>query len=69
MLTAQQFACGYVQRKERKGIAVTLWLEHGVYHVRAHDHGVHERLEWQVGRTLKQAITLYRAICAQWLPR
>lgn len=36
-LTAYALACGYIEKKERGTVQVTLWREHGVYHVRAHD--------------------------------
>src|ERR1700759_403472 len=57
-LTAYEFACGYVQHAERgmqhdpenlaptAGVSLTLWKEHGTFHVRAHDFGKHERLFW-----------------------
>lgn len=35
-ITAYGFACGYIERHESCGVAVTLWKEHGTYHVRAH---------------------------------
>ncbi len=51
-LTPYALACGYVERHETKpgtitGKSVTLWQEHGVYHVRAHDYDAHKRLLWE----------------------
>lgn len=44
--------CGAVQRCMMKQLAhheplhIDLWLEHGCYHVRAHDHELHGRIDW-----------------------
>lgn len=54
-LSAYQLACGYVQRHECDGIQTTLWREHGAYHVRTHDFNQHQRIAWNVFRTLTEA--------------
>lgn len=68
-LTSYQLACGAVQSK-RTGAhnmtLVNLWLEHGVYHVRAHDFMHGRRLDWQSFPTLKEAQKCYGAWCRRW---
>jgi hypothetical protein len=54
MLSAYELACGYIQRIEKKGVVVTLWREHGVYHVRAHEYSK-GRIQWNTFRLLKDA--------------
>lgn len=57
-LTRYALSCGDVERWTHKtpvvDIHVTLWMEHGTFHVRAHsrDHG---RLAWRAFRTLSEA--------------
>lgn len=59
-LTAYQLTCGYVQRKEiAPGVEVTLFYEHGAFHVRKHDFNVHNRLSWSVYRTWREAQRAY----------
>jgi hypothetical protein len=55
--TAYEFACGAVQRRRlAPDFDVTLWREHGVYHVRAHNHGAEGgRVFWDSFRTLTEA--------------
>lgn len=60
MITAYQFACGYVDRVERGKVWVTLWKEHGVYHVRAHEFDGRGRLAWKVFQTLTAARRYHR---------
>jgi hypothetical protein len=60
--TAYGFACGYVSRKEHHNVRVTLWQEHGVYHIRRSDwrrdgadvHG------WGTTRSLAEARVAFR---------
>jgi hypothetical protein len=50
--TNYNLACGYLQRCTMKQSAnheplhIELWLEHGCYHVRAHDLELHGRIDW-----------------------
>lgn len=45
-LTPYALACGYAERFTRPDrISITLWQEHGVFHVRATDAAA-RRLEW-----------------------
>jgi hypothetical protein len=44
-LSAYGLGCGYVEHRERNGISVELWREHGVYHVRTHDYSA-GRIHW-----------------------
>ena len=60
--TAYALACGYVTRKYYGAISVDLWREHGVYHVRAHDHATGKRQFWESFRTLKEAQAFYKEI-------
>lgn len=50
-LTAYELACGCVRSQYVGKINITLWSEHGVYHVRAHDHGESKRLWWDTYHT------------------
>lgn len=57
-LTAYGLACGYVQRRWSGDVVVTMWKEHGAYHVR----GVYYRTDrkgdrafWQAFGKLKEA--------------
>lgn len=54
-LTQYELACGYIQRTESNNRWVTLWQEHGVYHVRAHDFNEHRRLAWDSFTALGKA--------------
>lgn len=64
-ITAYQAVCGAVQRIELKQYAhhepvcIDLWIEHGTYHVRAHDHELHGRLFWDSFDTITAARTRY----------
>ena len=68
-LTAYAFACGYIQRQTIGSKQITLWVEHGCHHVRAHDFnsdvvhtesGVRGRLFWLSFDTLTEARKIYR---------
>lgn len=54
-VSAYGFACGYVESVYHGRVNVTLWQEHGVYHVRAHDHGERRRVFWESFRLLSDA--------------
>lgn len=60
MLTSYQLACGYRDQIEQHGIRVTLWMEHGTYHVRAHDFNEHYRIDWQSFYTLAEARRIFQ---------
>ncbi len=65
-MTKQQLACGYVQREYLYDDAtVSLWMEHGVYHVRAHDFETHTRLFWDAFPTLTEARKRYALAVAE----
>ena len=40
-------------------VTVTLWHEHGAFHVRAHNHADGERISWEVFPTLGKARRCY----------
>ncbi len=67
MLSAYQLSCGYVQLKEEDGVRVTLWKQHGVYHVRAHSFVDHIRLEWMVYSTLAEARKAFRDMVLKFI--
>lgn len=54
-LTAYALACGYIERKHNGSVQTTLWAEHGVYHVRAHDFEAHSRVFWDSFERLGEA--------------
>jgi hypothetical protein len=57
-LTPYAFACGYLERRPlASGADVTLWGEHGCYHVRAH--GPDGRIFWDSFHTLTEARKRY----------
>ena len=59
-LSRYALACGYVQKREvSPGIEVSLWREHGVYHVRAHDFENGRRVFWRSGK-LTECRKIYR---------
>lgn len=59
-LTAYAFACGYMQsRTLPDGAYITLWQEHGTYHVRAHNKA-RGRIFWDSFSSLKEAKNRYR---------
>jgi hypothetical protein len=54
--TAYEFACGACQvRTLAPDFRITLWKEHGTYHVRGHDFSTHTRVFWDSFRTLTEA--------------
>jgi hypothetical protein len=72
-LTAYALACGYMERKTYGNCEITLWQEHGVYHVRAHVRA-HDnergRRFWASFRTLTEARRHYanaEALCVAHL--
>ena len=60
-LTHYELSGGYVQIAESNGTRVTLWKEHGVFHVRAHDFDSGKRIVWKSYRTLTDAREAWRA--------
>jgi hypothetical protein len=54
-LTPYALACGYAERITPDEVQVTLWQEHGAYHVRAHDFAAGRRIEWLSFTTLAAA--------------
>lgn len=54
-VSAYGLACGYIERATLSETQLSLWCEHGVYHVRAHDFGGHGRLFWDSFRLLSAA--------------
>lgn len=60
-LTPYALACGYVETRTlaySDGATVTLWHEHGAFHVRAHDKDS-GRLFWATPETIQQARALF----------
>ena len=56
--TAYGFACGYHAQRHPEGthlVTVTIWKEHGVFHVRAHDFTDQRRLCWNTFRLVNEA--------------
>jgi len=58
-VTAYGLACGYVETKSGHGRDVTLWREHGTYHVRATDTETRARVFWDSFATLADARKRY----------
>lgn len=58
--TMYGLSCGYFDRVERGGVAVTLWSEHGIFHVRAHDFNSSVRLLWESFEKLAEARKAFR---------
>lgn len=68
-LTAYSFLCGYIQRVESKvsgeEIRIDLWLEHGCWHVRAHNYDSVGRIEWVSEENLTDARTQWKRLVKQ----
>ncbi len=60
LVSVYGFACGLVESAYHGRVNVTLWREHGCYHVRAHDHENSRRLFWDSFRTLGEARRRFR---------
>lgn len=54
-LTDYALACGYVERKADGSCIVSLWKEHGVYHVRSYNHETGKRQYWESFNSLISA--------------
>lgn len=54
-LSAYELSCGALQTYNQGDLRITLWREHNVYHVRAHEFNGAGRKDWQVYRTLTAA--------------
>lgn len=64
-ISRYEFCCGYTQECETEGctigsgIRLVLWMEHGCFHVRAHDYGKGERVFWDSFDTMTEANQRY----------
>lgn len=78
-LNRYTLSCGFVQRiTSPANIQLSLWLEHGIYHVRCHNFESHIRLFWESFHTLtaartrfSQAARMYKMQSAKdttWMP-
>lgn len=71
MLTKYQLSCGCIERAgspERGTTAViTMWWEHCCYHIRAHNHVLSSRLEWETAKTLKEARRIFSVMKKRYL--
>lgn len=54
-LSQYALACGSVERAAKRNTVINMWLEHGVYHVRGHDHDKRGRLFWDTFETVTEA--------------
>ena len=60
-VTGYYLNCGYVQRctmrqnEDHDPLHIELWIEHGAFHVRAHDHELHGRINWSTYDNLTAA--------------
>lgn len=59
-LTVYSFLCGYIEQTDIEGKRTTLWLDCGVWHVRAHNFIEHKRIAWETFNTLREARKFYR---------
>jgi hypothetical protein len=65
-LSAYQLACGSIERKVNKTGSVTLWREHGTYHVKRISYFIDGRPiqdAWLCPETLKAAHRAYKRQC------
>lgn len=66
MLAAMQLSCGHKEIRwsaDRKSI--TLWREHGVYHVKAYDHLKLVSIVWNGYRTHREARKEFLKLCKE----
>lgn len=66
MLTASQLACGYIERLSLKHGTVTLWREHGIYHVKRISYFIDGRPiqdSWVCLETVKESRKAYKRQC------
>jgi hypothetical protein len=61
-LTSYGLSCGYIEKYIKDDKQITLWKEHGVYHVRAHDFNTGLRIAWHTTYSLTEARKLYHKI-------
>ena len=59
-LTPYALACGYVEQKYYGPVRITLFFEHGCYHVRAYDHDQKVMLFWKTFSTVTEARRYYK---------
>lgn len=73
-LNAYAFSCGYIDRREfwdgregerTKGRSVTMWHEHGCYHVRANCLFTAKQVEWFASSKLTDARKAYSRMCRE----
>ena len=57
-LSAYALACGYLETFQTGAERLTLWQEHGAYHVRRH-HDEEGRRMWDVAETLAEARRIF----------
>jgi hypothetical protein len=57
--SAYGFACGYQDIENVGTIQVSMYQEHGCYHVRSYDHATHQRIAWHSTRELGRARALF----------
>ena len=68
-LSVYALACGYVQQIDTEitgeSIRVQLRMEHGAFHVQAHNFTEHGRIEWVVEDTIGDARTQWKKLVNQ----
>lgn len=64
-LSSYAFDCGYQELEDSGEIRTRLYKEHGVYHVRCHDHKNQVRLVWETFGYLKPARRYYNFLRKQ----
>ncbi len=65
-ITRYELACGCTAGSIKDGISVNLWMEHGAYHVRVHDHNGAGRLAWEVFPGVTLARESFRRMVRQY---
>jgi len=74
MVTAYELACGAVDIRRKlildrypaTDYQLTLWREHGTYHVRLHNFSEHSRVFWDSFNTLAQARKRFAAAVREY---
>ena len=67
MLSAYDLSLGCVQIRERGPVRVSLWREHGVYQIRAHEFDGRGRLAWTTARSLREANRTFASMVSLYL--
>jgi hypothetical protein len=66
-ISGRDLSVGGVQKKILgNGVEVSLWKEHGTYHVRAHDFNEHKRLDWKSFPTMSAARVAFGKMVRQY---